>query len=64
MSTTWRPSKRLGSAGFVTAPYGGRAIGGIFAKGSSFIITESDDAAVSASTQMANRWSRGLDPCG
>src|SRR2546421_11713059 len=35
MSYTWRPSKRDGSSGFVTAPYGGRAIACIFAYGSS-----------------------------
>src|SRR6476620_913921 len=64
MSTTCRPSKRAGFAGLVMAPYGGRAIGCIFANGSFFMLAESRAGALSASDHTAKRPSRGTEPAG
>src|SRR6476661_8102624 len=64
MSTTCRPSNRAGFAGFVMAPYGGRAIGCILAYGSFFALAESRGGALSDSAHTAKRPSRGTEPEG
>src|SRR4029077_16696686 len=64
MSVMCFPSKRAALAGLVMDANGGRAIGCILAKGSSFIFAGSAAGAVSASAHTAKRVSDGVEPDG